>query len=631
MRIRQTIWLSATIIAILFFSSCSSDPRETMETKIAEGNYSEAVKLYNRRIAGTEYEKEYNDIFTEKIDEIVAGWAEESLEYCVAANMLDAISKIDNDEISAEAMSGYKLIEIENTGNDCLAEAEKAYAQDDLAEAMKQVKKINKSYSQYDSVEELYKTCQDIVLSVVEEPFSSSECIEYIDMLDTYIENDENEKFIERREELEGEVLTFEKIEKRISHISSLYDGGNAKKSFTLLDALQNDYPKNNLVELYVKTLHDSFVISTTQEALTLSEKKEYKEALDLVQEANDILPCDDFIHLIDSIKRQKSILYRIKSSIVDKFMTFTHNSKGEKLSVKDMGNKAGAYVIASGKKLVLGDYTNDEVTVLSFSGDILASLSGVDFLMDLRDLSYDVVNWGEDDYFMVKIATDTVALLPVIGLIKYIDTKSATKAIKKIANSSDGISDMTKNVSRIAETANAITKNHKKYETLGDALDQIHKESKLNVVKGRHVRYVKINTINQIHKGEVYKGVPYKEVKVKCSNGRFKGVFPQFEYVYQTTLPKSLLKESNNTQFKYCNEDLLKAVKANNKLRESFTPDQLEEIENGVISNAPAGWTWHHNENEGIMQLVNAETHKMARHTGGNSIWGYSSIKEVA
>ena len=111
MRIRQTIWLSATIIAILFFSSCSSDPRETMETKIAEGNYSEAVKLYNRRIAGTEYEKEYNDIFTEKIDEIVAGWAEESLEYCVAANMLDAISKIDNDEISAEAMSGYKLIE----------------------------------------------------------------------------------------------------------------------------------------------------------------------------------------------------------------------------------------------------------------------------------------------------------------------------------------------------------------------------------------------------------------------------------------------------------------------------------------------------------------------------------------
>ena len=74
-----------------------------------------------------------------------------------------------------------------------------------------------------------------------------------------------------------------------------------------------------------------------------------------------------------------------------------------------------------------------------------------------------------------------------------------------------------------------------------------------------------------------------------------------------------------------------MKAVKANNKLRESFTPDQLEEIENGVISNAPAGWTWHHNENEGIMQLVNAETHKMARHTGGNSIWGYSSIKEVA
>lgn len=631
MRMRRIIVLLAVLMITCLMASCASDPREAMDKYIAEGNYNDAVKLYNSKIVDTEYEAEYDDLFLNMIDETVAGWSEEAVDYQTAEELLEIFTKIENDELCALANSNAELIQIENTGNECLAKAEEAYAQDNLPEAMHQIRLIDKSYSQYDSAEELYQTCEEIVLTVVEKPYSSSDCKEYIELLDTYIEQDENDKFIQRKDELLAEVKTFDLLEEKMETIGTLYAEGKEKEAFDELAIFKKEYPQNDLVELYVKTFQDAYIISITQNALTLSEQKEYEEAVEMVETANTIYPCEDFSDLIDAIKRQGSILYRLKSSIVDKFMAFTHDSKGETLSVKDMGSKAGAYVVASGKKLVLGDYTDDEVTVLSFSGDMLASLAGADLLMDIRDLSYDVVNWGKDEYFMVRLAADTVALLPVVGLVKYLDAKAATKAFKKFTGTADEISEAAKNTARIADTVSAITKTHKKYDTIGDAIGQAQKESKFNVVKGRHVRYAKVKTINQMYKDKVYNGVLYKEVKVNCANGRIRGVFPQFEYVYQTTLPKSLLKKSSNAQFKYCNEELLKAVKKNKKLKDSFTPEQLAEIENGVISNAPSGWTWHHNEQEGIMQLVDAETHRTARHTGGNAIWGHDSVKTAA
>ena len=46
--------------------------------------------------------------------------------------------------------------------------------------------------------------------------------------------------------------------------------------------------------------------------------------------------------------------------------------------------------------------------------------MAGFDFPADARDLVYDVQNWGEGDYFVVHLATDVVALLPVVGAVKY-------------------------------------------------------------------------------------------------------------------------------------------------------------------------------------------------------------------
>ncbi|WP_407653855.1 HNH endonuclease signature motif containing protein [Archangium lipolyticum] len=38
----------------------------------------------------------------------------------------------------------------------------------------------------------------------------------------------------------------------------------------------------------------------------------------------------------------------------------------------------------------------------------------------------------------------------------------------------------------------------------------------------------------------------------------------------------------------------------------------------------APSGYTWHHHQDVGRMQLITDGAHQLARpHTGGMSIWG--------
>ena len=52
----------------------------------------------------------------------------------------------------------------------------------------------------------------------------------------------------------------------------------------------------------------------------------------------------------------------------------------------------------------------------------------------------------------------------------------------------------------------------------------------------------------------------------------------------------------------------------------EEFTPEELADIEDGYT---PEGYTWHHNEEIGKMQLVDTDIHSQTRHTGGRNIWG--------
>ncbi|MDR3333441.1 MAG: HNH endonuclease [Treponema sp.] len=115
--------------------------------------------------------------------------------------------------------------------------------------------------------------------------------------------------------------------------------------------------------------------------------------------------------------------------------------------------------------------------------------------------------------------------------------------------------------------------------------------------------------------------GVPFERKTVKDADGNdAEGVFPVFDHVFDLQLPSELYKASDAKQFDECNKQLKKAVENDPELVKKFTPEQLEQIEN---EDTPDGYTWHHNEETGKMQLVDSVIHAKTGHTGGKSIWG--------
>lgn len=115
--------------------------------------------------------------------------------------------------------------------------------------------------------------------------------------------------------------------------------------------------------------------------------------------------------------------------------------------------------------------------------------------------------------------------------------------------------------------------------------------------------------------------GRPFERNTVIDADGNLvAGVFPKFDSVFDAQLPDNLLQASDSEQFAECNSQLIEAIEKDPSLSKKFSPEQMEQIKNG---DTPDGYTWHHHEELGKMQLVDAEIHAHTGHTGGRSIWG--------
>jgi len=145
---------------------------------------------------------------------------------------------------------------------------------------------------------------------------------------------------------------------------------------------------------------------------------------------------------------------------------------------------------------------------------------------------------------------------------------------------------------------------------------------SKKDVSENKDV-HENLITRNESLEGDVHPitGVPFERRVIEVEPGHtIEGVFPKFESQFDAQLPKDMYEATDNKQFEECNKQLKEAVHNDPELRKKFTPEQLEQIENG---DTPDGYTWHHDATPGKMQLVDTETHAATGHTGGRNVWG--------
>ena len=129
------------------------------------------------------------------------------------------------------------------------------------------------------------------------------------------------------------------------------------------------------------------------------------------------------------------------------------------------------------------------------------------------------------------------------------------------------------------------------------------------------------IKTINEHKEGQKGEdGVTYNRKTVEVNGVKVDGVFPKFDSTIDVQLPEHLIHAKDKEQKNFGNEALKDKIKNDPEFAQKFSDEQLEQINSGET---PDGYTWHHNEEYGKLQLVNSEDHQNNRHTGGKAIWG--------
>ncbi|QRN32430.1 HNH endonuclease [Pectobacterium brasiliense] len=131
----------------------------------------------------------------------------------------------------------------------------------------------------------------------------------------------------------------------------------------------------------------------------------------------------------------------------------------------------------------------------------------------------------------------------------------------------------------------------------------------------------IHLKTINESKEGQTGEdGVTYERRTVEVNGVEIEGVFPQFDSAIDVHLPEQLIQAKDSAQAEYANQALKEKVNNDPDFAQQFSDEQLEQIENGET---PDGYTWHHNEDPGKIQLIKTEDHQNNRHTGGKVIWG--------
>jgi hypothetical protein len=117
--------------------------------------------------------------------------------------------------------------------------------------------------------------------------------------------------------------------------------------------------------------------------------------------------------------------------------------------------------------------------------------------------------------------------------------------------------------------------------------------------------------------------GVLFVERTIELPDGKvIEGVFPVFESNFNVVIAEQFYEASDDTHFLIANETLAQSIQEDPSIaRElNLTQTDVQALENSVT---PDGYVWHHNEQPGLLQLVNEEDHANTGHTGGRSLWG--------
>lgn len=212
--------------------------------------------------------------------------------------------------------------------------------------------------------------------------------------------------------------------------------------------------------------------------------------------------------------------------------------------------------------------------------------------------------------------------------LTRYIETLQQAKNVLINKSQEDNSEDILVNReinTRLLTEKEALSLSNK----LGWSLKIISQKCTISMDSVIHYKTINVSMEGKAHKCGVY----YQREQVSIQGIVVEGVFPVFNALFEPPIMSEELQKSDKytKQFDYCNQELKNAVLTDKSLAGQFSKVQLSQIMDGKT---PAGYTWHHHQQPGRMQLARKKEHNAAMqgaaHTGGGALWCCIGGKEL-
>lgn len=636
-----------SIVSFSVLSTISSgfvvNPIQKVKDLLEEKKYQEVVTYYGDLDVDDESKVLIDELILGELNNLPSDWRNNEDSYNAMIEVSSYISEIENTEIATKAQNMNDYIVLERKNELLTDEMLESYEREDYVAVILKIGEVDEKYSKYDSNIALYDQSKRELINEIRNSETIAEYEDYLEKLDICIEGTKDSDLIAARNFIYEEVNREKEISDALTIFAEYYGNGNYKKAFEILEKAQSKYPENNKIAYELTTYKTKYILQISNQFVELMEEEKYSEAQSLIESALKVFECDEFRELLGSAREKTDIFYFLDVQL----------------------KKAGEYVYFSLKKLVLGDYDEEsQHTILSLIGNLGASLINIDVPLDLRDLAYDIQHWGVGDYFGIRLVLDLIGILPIIGALKYLkysdeaedllknvdevadvikdldNTADIVKTVDCTVDTVDVVRDITKNGDILGDLSDDFSYISKNTDVLDDITDSLKNEEELEAIaelsknsdtvtdgiKDTSDIYEKYRTINEGLVDSVHPntGVSFKSKNIDISDGRhITGVFPEFESHLDVNLPEELWKASrasHNTYLTNYLQELANTSEGRKQLEKIFDADQMEDVLAGVI---PEGFVWHHNETEGLMQLVEESIHAATHHTGGYSLWG--------
>ena len=134
---------------------------------LSMGRYPAVVKYYNNHDINGSDKENVDSKLHNTIEEAYEKWDNSTISYDKAASVIQPFLVIKDDSLKELAESRLSYMKVENTGNEMLSEAESDFENKDYLGAMKCLEKVDKSYSRYSSLQDIYNESREILLNEI--------------------------------------------------------------------------------------------------------------------------------------------------------------------------------------------------------------------------------------------------------------------------------------------------------------------------------------------------------------------------------------------------------------------------------------------------------------------------------